>query len=166
MDEYSLSSISNSGSFNNFPMINKKQIILDWINTINEPQCLLVSNINDLKDGKVFLEILRHFLYLNNNKELLYEFFSNDINSSSPERRIQIMIELLSKISNEDELNILNNFYSIANRILNDNDLLIEFASVIRDFFEKDKPSNEIIKESKQRGINIEDLENSNVNYS
>ena len=123
MDEYSLSSISNSGSFNNFPMINKKQIILDWINTINEPQCLLVSNINDLKDGKVFLEILRHFLYLNNNKELLYEFFSNDINSSSPERRIQIMIELLSKISNEDELNILNNFYSIANRILNDNDL-------------------------------------------
>ena len=166
MDEYSLSSISNSGSFNNFPMINKKQIILDWINTINEPQCLLVSNINDLKDGKVFLEILRHFLYLNNNKELLYEFFSNDINSSSPERRIQIMIELLSKISNEDELNILNNFYSIANRILNDNDLLIEFASVIRDFFEKDKPSNEIIKESNQRGINIEDLENSNVNYN
>ena len=129
MDEYSLSSISNSGSFNNFPMINKKQIILDWINTINEPQCLLVSNINDLKDGKVFLEILRHFLYLNNNKELLYEFFSNDINSSSPERRIQIMIELLSKISNEDELNILNNFYSIANRILNDNDLLIEIPS-------------------------------------
>ena len=168
MDEYTLSSISNSGSFNGFPVINKKQILLDWINTINEPQCLLVSSINDLKDGKVFLEILRHFLYLNNNKELLYEFFSNDINSSSPERRIQIMIELLSKISNDDELNILNNFYSLSNRILNDDDLLIEFASVIRDFFEKGKPSNEVphIAVNKQRGINIEDLENSNMNYN
>ena len=168
MDEYTLSSISNSGSFNGFPVINKKQILLDWINTINEPQCLLVSSINDLKDGKVFLEILRHFLYLNNNKELLYEFFSNDINSSSPERRIQIMIELLSKISNDDELNILNNFYSISNRILNDDDLLIEFASVIRDFFEKGKPSNEVphIAVNKQRGINIEDFENSNMNYN
>ena len=168
MDEYTLSSISNSGSFNGFPVINKKQILLDWINTINEPQCLLVSSINDLKDGKVFLEILRHFLYLNNNKELLYEFFSNDINSSSPERRIQIMIELLSKISNDDELNILNNFYSISNRILNDDDLLIEFASVIRDFFEKGKPSNEVphIAVRNQIGINIEDLENSNMNYN
>ena len=168
MDEYTLSSISNSGSFNGFPVINKKQILLDWINTINEPQCLLVSNINDLKDGKVFLEILRHFLYLNNNKELLYEFFSNDINSSSPERRIQIMIELLSKISNDDELNILNNFYSISNRILNDDDLLIEFASVIRDFFEKGKKSKEVphIPVNKQRGINIEELENSNMNFN
>ena len=168
MDEYTLSSISNSGSFNGFPVINKKQILLDWINTINEPQCLLVSSINDLKDGKVFLEILRHFLYLNNNKELLYEFFSNDINSSSPERRIQIMIELLSKISNDDELNILNNFYSISNRILNDDDLLIEFASVIRDFFEKGKPSNEVphIAVRNQIGINIEDLENSNMNFN
>ena len=168
MDEYTLSSISNSGSFNGFPVINKKQILLDWINTINEPQCLLVSSINDLKDGKVFLEILRHFLYLNNNKELLYEFFANDINSSSPERRIQIMIELLSKISNDDELNILNNFYSISNRILNDDDLLIEFASVIRDFFEKGKPSNEVphIAVRNQIGINIEDLENSNMNYN
>ena len=168
MDEYTLSSISNSGSFNGFPVINKKQILLDWINTINEPQCLLVSNINDLKDGKVFLEILRHFLYFNNNKELLYEFFSNDINSSSPERRIQIMIELLSKISNDDELNILNNFYSISNRILNDDDLLIEFASVIRDFFEKGKKSKEVphIPVNKQRGINIEELENSNMNFN
>ena len=157
MDEYSMSSISNSGSFNGFPMINKKQIILDWINTINEPQCLLVSCTSDLKDGKVFLEILRHFLYLNNYKQLLYELFSNDINSSSPERRIQIIIELLIKISNEDEAKILNSFYSIANRIMFDDELLIEFASVIKDFFEN----------STQRGIQIEDLDNSNtVNYN
>lgn len=166
MDEYTLSSISNSGSFNGFPTINKKQIILDWINTINEPQCLLVSGLNDLKDGKVFLEILRHFLYLNNNKQLLYEFFSNDINSSSPERRIQILIELLLKISNEEEANILNNFYNIANRIIFDDDLLIEFASVIRDFFEKEKNCNEEPRTNNQRGMKIEDLENSNINIT
>ena len=151
MDEYSMSSMSNS--FNGFPMINRKQIILDWVNTINEPQCLLVSCISDLKDGKVFIEILRHFLYLNNHKQLLYEFFSNDINSCSPERRIQIIIELLVKISNEDEANILNNFYSMANRIMFDDDLLIEFASVIKEFFEKEKNT----------GIQIEDLDNSNA---
>ena len=57
--EYTLSSISNNGSFLSYPMINKRQILLDWINTINEPQCLLVSGINDLKDGNVFIEIVK-----------------------------------------------------------------------------------------------------------
>ena len=95
--DYTLSSISNSGSFMNYPMINKKQILLDWINTINEPTCLLVSNLNDLKDGKVFVEILKHYLYMYNNKQLLYEFFSNDINSSHPEQKIKLVLEILVK---------------------------------------------------------------------
>ena len=39
-----------------------EQILLDWINTIDEPQCLLVSEIGQLYDCSVFLEIMKNFL--------------------------------------------------------------------------------------------------------
>ena len=56
------SSISNRNSYGKIPLVNQKQILLDWINTINEPKCLLVSSLSDLSDGKVLIEILRHYL--------------------------------------------------------------------------------------------------------
>ena len=60
MDEYSISSISNKESLIGYPIINQKQILLDWINTINEPLCLLVSEIQDLLDGyNLELELLK-----------------------------------------------------------------------------------------------------------
>ena len=127
--EYTLSSISNNGSFLSYPMINKRQILLDWINTINEPQCLLVSGINDLKDGNVFIEIVKHFLYVNNNKQLLYEFFSNDINASSPNRKIQMAIDILIKVPDGEVQTILGKFYNMSERLLRDDEMLIEFLS-------------------------------------
>ena len=141
--EYTLSSISNNGSFLSYPMINKRQILLDWINTINEPQCLLVSGINDLKDGNVFIEIVKHFLYVNNNKTLLYEFFSNDINASSPQRKIQMAIEILIKVSDGEVQNILGKFYNMSERLLRDDEMLIEFLSLVRDIVDKDLILNE-----------------------
>ena len=49
-----------------FQPLNTKQILLDWVNTINEPRCLLVSNFDDMQDGRVFLEILFNFLRARN----------------------------------------------------------------------------------------------------
>ena len=141
--EYTLSSISNNGSFLSYPMINKRQILLDWINTINEPQCLLVSGINDLKDGNVFIEIVKHFLYVNNNKQLLYEFFSNDINASSPNRKIQMAIDILIKVSDGEVQNILGKFYNMSERLLRDDEMLIEFLSLVRDIVDKDLMLND-----------------------
>ena len=169
--DYTLSSISNSGSFMNYPMINKKQILLDWINTINEPTCLLVSNLNDLKDGKVFVEILKHYLYMYNNKQLLYEFFSNDINSSHPEQKIKLVLEILVKISEGDERIILNKFYKIIPRIFKDEEMLLEFVSVLREIYEKNLTLNpddlanskcrqEEVNEENNQNMYIEDLQN------
>ena len=156
--DYTLSSISNSGSFMNYPMINKKQILLDWINTINEPTCLLVSNLNDLKDGKVFVEILKHYLYMYNNKQLLYEFFSNDINSSHPEQKIKLVLEILAKISEGDERIILNKFYKIIPRIFKDEEMLLEFVSVLRKIYEKNLTLNPDVSESIDDTVDFKDV--------
>lgn len=162
--EYTLSSISNNGSFLSYPMINKRQMLLDWINTINEPQCLLVSGINDLKDGKVFIEIVKHFLYVNNNKQLLYEFFSNDINSSTPLRKIQITIEILIKVSNEEVQNILEKFYNMSERIFKDDEMLIEFLSLVRDIIDKDLVLNDDELTNSQYQQQNEYYQNHNIN--
>lgn len=170
--DYTLSSISNSGSLMNYPIINKKQILLDWVNTINEPTCLLVSSLNDLKDGKVFVEILKHYLYMNSNKQLLYEFFSNDINSSHPEQKLKLVLDILTKISEGDEKIILNKFYKIIPRIFKDEEILLEFLSVLREIYDKnltlipDDLANskyrqvEINEENNNQDMYIEDLQN------
>ena len=41
--------------------------MLDWINTIDNPACLLVSSVDELYDGKIFYEIIKLLLFYNNN---------------------------------------------------------------------------------------------------
>ena len=42
-----------------------EQMLLDWINTIDNPSCLLVSSFDELYDGKIFYEILKMILEKN-----------------------------------------------------------------------------------------------------
>ena len=30
------------------------QSLIDWVNSFNDPYCLLINSINDLKDGKLY----------------------------------------------------------------------------------------------------------------
>ena len=39
-------------------MVSENFMLLDWINTIDEPSCLLVSDIDDLRDGVVLCDIV------------------------------------------------------------------------------------------------------------
>ncbi len=136
MDEYSISSISNKESIIGYPIINQKQILLDWINTINEPLCLLVSEINDLLDGKVFIELLKHYLFLKNQKNLITELNSRLSNTgNNPFQIIIIVIDIFSKISNENERKLLNNFNKNIPQFFQDENKMIEFISIIKNIY-------------------------------
>ena len=122
-----------------FPTINKKQILLDWVNTINEPQCLLVTECVDLLNGDVYVEILIHFLYLTDNKEMLMNLQKEDINSETPEIKLGIVLNYFYRICNGDNIfqNNIKKLSVMLNDVFKNDELLIEVLDVIRSIFEK-----------------------------
>lgn len=80
----------------------RKQILLDWINTIDEPKCLLAGNLNDLKDGEVFLEIMLHYLKIQKRDEFFMEEFRQVESLNIPEK-FDFIIKILKIISNDNE---------------------------------------------------------------
>ena len=48
-ENYSLSQSNNSSNNNikEIPFLNKEQILINWINTIKQPHCLLINKLTD-----------------------------------------------------------------------------------------------------------------------
>ena len=66
-ENYSLSQSYDSSvnNFNSLPLLNKEQILVNWLNTIKQPHCLLINKLTDndiIDNGIVFIEILSNFL--------------------------------------------------------------------------------------------------------
>ena len=145
-----------------YPIISKKQILLDWINTIDEPYCLIVSSIKDLYNGRVFIELIRHILTLNNSTILLSELNMrlNSVKQNNPYHIIFIAIDFFSKISNNN-LEILNNLKNNINNCYKDENFFIDFISVIKNIYD-DYYNNHI--QYPERDINIYNEKVSNKN--
>ena len=86
----------------------KKQILLDWINTIDEPKCLLAGCLDDLKDGEVFLEIMLHYLKILKKDEYFLEEFKQ-VESFDNTEKFDFIVKMLKIISDDDEF---FNYYS------------------------------------------------------
>ena len=95
MDKYSYFNLNNL-ILEKYPQLNNKQILLDWINTINEPNCLLVNNVEDVKNGQVFIELLSHYLLEKNLNNLKFEF-QNKIKSKNNLEIYPIILNFLEK---------------------------------------------------------------------
>ena len=76
--------------------------LLNWINTINDPNCLILSSLNDLYDGRIFLFIIQHLfdIYRINKNEILID----SENLDTYERFNSIFNILRSFVSNSKEL--------------------------------------------------------------
>ena len=119
------------------PILNHKQIILDWINTINEPTCLLVSSISDLKNGNVFIEILKHYLHITNHNELMYDLLSQDITKLNPVQKVKITIDFFIKINqNNNYTEQLFRFKQLAHNVYSNEELLIDFLYLLKNIYE------------------------------
>lgn len=110
---------------------NKKQILLDWINTVDEPKCLLVSEIDQLKDGIVFLEILKNYL----KKIDLLKFFQNEIKSvilQDIKSRYDLIYKILLEFFEHD---FLRRFQPVG-KLYNNQNFLLEFIEVFKSLFD------------------------------
>lgn len=100
--------------------------------------CLLVSEMSNLKDGKVFVEILKHFLL----REGMINGFIRDINSSdkmSPVQKVLFVIEVMSRVDNNKLIRKkFEKFYNNHLRLLKDDDFLLDFVALLRIIFEKE----------------------------
>jgi hypothetical protein len=88
--------------------LKKKQILLDWINTIDEPNCLLAGSLEDLKDGQVFLEIINHFLKINRKDHIFATELKLIVNYAINEK-FDLIINMLKILSEDNEF-----FYNIS----------------------------------------------------
>jgi CRISPR-associated protein Cas8b1/Cst1 subtype I-B len=90
--------------------------LLDWVNTIDEPKCLLVSELDDMIDGSVFLEILKN--YLKEHKEKIYNICKEELEylgNSKSEDKFEFINQVLKEFCEEDLINKLT--YEYLNKV-------------------------------------------------
>ena len=131
--------------------INEKQMLLDWINTINEPLCLLVCDISDLYDGNVFLELLRHYLNKYSLGKYLRLLNTNILKNNII--KIEVFLKIFSEIfaTNGNIQKQLKYFTNNSKIILMNDDLIFSLLRLTRTIYEYDfstkNKSNDRIKE-------------------
>lgn len=116
-----------------------EQIMLDWINTLDNPACLLVSSIEELHDGKIFYEILKIILIMHKqditdwidficleefytellfSSEALLEYYSDNCNSKTNVNANSNIVTSIIKYSRE----LINKFKNSSKKKNDDND--------------------------------------------
>ena len=81
-----------------------KQMLLDWINTIKEPRCIILNNLHELKSGIVFIDIVKAYLKKNKlEKEFFFKLLSCE--KMNTYNRFIILFNILSNFCNIDDFN-------------------------------------------------------------
>jgi len=89
---------NNNNNKNNF------KNYLSWINSVDIPLSKACSNINDLKSGDIFLEVLK-FYFKNNKKNQNYLLLINSLNKvNTPIEKINLVFQILSKLTNNNKI--------------------------------------------------------------
>ena len=154
-DNYLNSDLMNNNFACSTNTCTNDQMLLDWINTINEPLCLLVSELEDLKDGNVFIEILRHYLKEKNLGNILKRVNSS-VNINSPVEKIHIFLQTLSQICKSNEyLTQIKKFMDNLYSLLNNDELLWQLVYFMKKFYE----------EGEKLGI-VNNMNKQNLNYN
>jgi hypothetical protein len=158
-ENYSLSQSYDSSinNFNSLPLLNKEQILVNWLNTIKQPHCLLINKLTDndiIDNGIVFIEILSNFL----------TYFG--MGNFYPDKRltkyekVDLVISSLIELNKGDyyDYNLKQKilfFYHRITDIFQKKKFLISFLELLKDIYDK-------------FGVNITEgnVENNNANIN
>jgi hypothetical protein len=114
--------------------LNKRQILLDWVNTVDEPKCLLVSELSNMEDGSVFLEILKSFLH----KTGQFSSFHNHFKTSSKldlRGRYDLIFEILSHFVPEEKI---DTFFPIE-KLVTSSHKLLDLLNMVKSLYESEE---------------------------
>jgi len=79
-------------------------LYVDWINTIDEPRCLIMNTFEELKDGLIILDIFKNITKkLDLLENYFYEFIRLSKLKVTPIERIEFVVNILAKIYLKEE---------------------------------------------------------------
>ena len=159
---FTISDSSSSYRDNSIPILNNEQILVDWINTIRQPHCLLVNTLSDndiTGNGIVFIEIISNFLKYFGLEEL-------NINENlSKYEKLNLIIMAILQLNSGEYFNYEMKqktlfFYNKLNLIYHNKKLLIDFIEFLKEIYEKYGIDNNNINYNK---INLEQINHNNM---
>ena len=151
----------NLKSNDSIPSLNIEQILINWINTIGEPHCLLLENLycsDVIETGIIFVEILKNFLR---------HFGINDFNPDNrltKEEKVNLVLTSLMELNKENNFDNflrqqINYFFSHSKEIFKDKKELISFFEMLKRVYDNFGLNNEQVK-TKQLSMDNNDKNN------
>ncbi len=131
-------SVSSNKNYS-IPILNNEQILVDWINTIRQPHCLLLNSLLDddiIGNGIVFIEIISNFFQYFGFQELK---LNENLNKYE---KLNLIILSLLQLNKGKYFNIEIKektlyFYNKIKLIFQNKNLLIEFIEFLKEIYEK-----------------------------
>ena len=140
---------------------NKFQECFSWINSINNPLCQNCSCIKDLKDGNVFLAILKYYYNCNNKNQNYLSLIKRANNANNPFERMNLIFHTMSKIINNKKIRArIETFHNNINAFLRNDNLIMELVIYFNYLFQNNKSDNRMNKMTKQPNMNYNTKKN------
>jgi hypothetical protein len=140
---------------------NKFQECFSWINSINNPLCQNCSCIKDLKDGNVFLAILKYYYNCNNKNQNYLTLIKRANNANNPFERMNLIFHTMSKIINNKKIRArIETFHNNINAFLRNDNLIMELVIYFNYLFQNNKSDNRMNKMTKQPNMNYNTKKN------
>ena len=79
---------------------NKYSEFFSWINSFEIPLCKNCSNINDLRDGNLFLELLKYYFNYNKKNQNYLALINLSNNAENTFEKMNVIFHTISKIIN------------------------------------------------------------------
>ena len=134
---------------------NKYSHFFSWINSFEIPLCKSCSNINDLRDGNLFLELLKYYFNYNKMNQNYLSLINLSSNAENPFEKMNIIFHTISKIINNNKIKSrIEKFHDNINQFLKSDSLIMEFLIYIIYLFNRNKSYARINRMTKQERIN------------
>ena len=151
---------------NNFYTRKKYKELLIWINSIESTYfSKTINNINDLKDGNVFIDLLKYYFKKNKNR-YYYSLLNSLLTSNNSFEKMKIIFQIMLEMTNNNEIiSRIKFFQNDINIFLENDDLIMELALYLNHLYSKHIYNKEI-DSSKKKNKYFSYDENSNSKRS
>ena len=78
--------------------------LFNWINSLGVPLIKNVNKINDLKDGEIFIKLLKYYFQLNKQK-YYFTILNSILMSENITEKMKIALRIMSQLIDNDEIN-------------------------------------------------------------
>ena len=114
---------------------NKYNELINWINSFETYFCKSIKTISDLKNGNVYIDLLRNYCKQNNKKYFL-TLLNFSIRHKNITQKMKTIFRIMLQLINNNQIKSrIKIFQSNINNFMNDNNMLMELILYINSLF-------------------------------